>query len=515
VGEVALDNVEGLASVIADSSGRAEVVNTSLFRIKKGGVATGLGGSVMESTLDAMDDAHKTDPQVWKALANLERDMQFLDISTGQRPQLSALELAALSLSVIAAGSGPLLLGGKITEFLAPASAAFAASIGIGAEFVGRVAVADGKEVAAASIQCAAEAEGLLANAERTKAVIPLCVGVGASAATVSLLIPVLLDSLGVLNNLQLMTEVYLCCPLVAVLAAAVASLALQETRSYTQLAITVGNRRFAKNVLVARTWLSTTEQIERKSFTSTQKWQNFALSVIPTPIFGALVPGALPTKTVIVAALAAAESAWFLAQAEYALGRGQDAVALKARSAALCDTYANQGARSSAILPFTSALASLCAAATAAIVEIPFVEGLASAGGVWNTLAEMLIVTTFPTFSALFAAAASVSKARCKVDAEAATQAASTLALEYDEGNGQENPIMRPFQSVLELMKLSVTFSLIVPLKRLFQKCNAPRKIFKLVSNYFKRKSDEKYNTSKTVTIQHTNGNGHAGSGV
>jgi len=391
-----------------------------------------------------------------------------------------------------------------------------AASIGIGAEFVGRVAVADGKEVAAASIQCAAEAEGLLANAERTKAVIPLCVGVGASAATVSLLVPVLLDSLGVLSNLQLMTEVYLCCPLVAVLAAAVASLALQETRSYAQLAITVGNRRFAKNVLVARTWLSTTEQIERKSVTSTQKWQNFALSVIPTPIFGALVPGALPTKTVIVAALAAAESAWFLAQAEYALGRGQDAVALKARSAALCDTYANQGARSSAILPFTSALASLCAAATAAIVEIPFVEGLASAGGVWNTLAEMLIVTTFPTFSALFAAAASVSKARCKVDAEAATQAASTLALEYDEGNGQQNPIMRPFQSVLELMKLSVTFSLIVPLKRLFQKCNSPRKIFKRVSNYVRRKSDEKYNIiSKTaVTIQH-NGNGHAESGV
>jgi hypothetical protein len=52
--------------------------------------------------------------------------VQFLDISTGQRPQLSALELAALSLSVIAAGSGPLLLGGKITEFLAPASAACA-----------------------------------------------------------------------------------------------------------------------------------------------------------------------------------------------------------------------------------------------------------------------------------------------------------------------------------------------------------------------------------------------------
>ena len=56
---------------------------------------------------------------------------------------------------------------------------------------MGKVAVADGKEVAAASVQCAAEAEGLLANAERSKAVIPLCVGIGASAASLSLLVPV------------------------------------------------------------------------------------------------------------------------------------------------------------------------------------------------------------------------------------------------------------------------------------------------------------------------------------
>lgn len=390
-----------------------------------------------------------------------------------------------------------------------------AASIGIGAEFVGRVAVADGKEVAAASIQCAAEAEGLLANAERSKAVIPLCVGVGASAATVSLLVPVLLDSLGVLSNLQLMTEVYLCCPLVAVLAAAVAALALQETRSYVQMAITVGNRRFAKNVLVARTWLSSTELIEKKSISSRQKWQNFALSVIPTPILGALVPGALPTKTVVVAALAAAESAYFLAQAEYSLGRGQDAVALKARSAAVCDTYANQGARSSAILPFTSALASLCAAATAAIVELPFVEGLAAAGGAWNTLGEMLLVSTFPTLSALFSAAASVSKARCKVDAEAATQAASTLALEYDDGKegDERNPVLRPFESVFELIRLSMTFSFIVPFKKIVRKYNAPVKLWKWFVNRFRRKDvspdiveedSQEYNISKTdVTIK------------
>lgn len=399
-----------------------------------------------------------------------------------------------------------------LLSFSPPLLHTVAASIGIGAEFVGRVAVADGKEVAAASIQCAAEAEGLLANAERSKAVIPLCVGVGASAATVSLLVPVLLDSLNAMNNLQLMTEIYLCCPLVAVLAAAVAALALQETKSYVQMAVTVGNRRFAKNVLVARTWLSSTEQIEKKSITSQQKWQNFALSVIPTPILGALMPGALPTKTVFVAALAAAESAYFLAQAEYSLGRGQDAVALKARSAAVCDTYANQGARSSAILPFTSALASLCAAATAAIVELPFVEGLAAAGGVWNTLAEILVVAAFPTCSALFSAAASVSKARCKVDAEAATQAASTLALEYDDApEGQDrNPVLRPFESVFELIRLSMTFSFIVPVKKIFRKYNSPFKIYKWFINRFRRKGndneqevDVKYDISKVVTVK------------
>lgn len=332
---------------------------------------------------------------------------------------------------------------------------------------MGRVAVADGKEVAAASVQCAAEAEGLLANAERSKAVIPLCVGIGASAASISLLIPVLLDSLKIMENLQLVTEIYLLCPLVAVLAAAVATLSLQEVRSYTQMAISIGNRRFAKNTLVARTWLSSTELIARKSNSSRQKWYNFAISVLPAPLVGTLIPGGLPTKTVVVAALAAAESAYFLTQAEYILARGQDAVALKARSAAVSDTYANQGARSAAILPFTSALAGLCTAATAAIVELPYLESLATAGGALNTLTEMVIVTAFPTLSALFAAAASVSKARCRVDAEAATQAASTLACEYDDGQkGPKNPVLRPFTAVWELVRLTLTYSIVRPMR-------------------------------------------------
>ena len=353
------------------------------------------------------------------------------------------------------------------------------AAIGIGAEYVGRVAVADGKEVAAASMQCAAEAEGLLANAERAKAITPLCVGIGATCTTFALLVPVLLDSLT--DNVA--NELFLCCPLVSVLGAAVASLSLQETKFFCQRATTIGNRRFAKSGLVGRTWLSTTEQIIGKSSNGRSKWRSFCLSVLPAPILGALVPGAsLATKSIIVAALAAAQSAYYLAESEYSLARATDAVAVKARSAAVCDAYANQGARSAAILPFTSALSGLCAAATAAIVELPFLETLSATGSFAGLSSEMAVVMFFPGFSALFAAAASVSKARCEVQAEAATQAASTLALEYS--NNEEDPILRPFRGVFELIQLTYTNSVAEPLQRFLRRL----KSLPVLSRMFRR---------------------------
>ena len=234
-------------------------------------------------------------------------------------------------------------------------------------------------------------------------------------------------------------------------------SLALQETRAYASRAISIGNRRFAKSGLVGRTWLSSSEQIERNSQRTTERWKSFAGSVLPAPILGSLVPGTIGTKAIVVAAFAAAQSAFFLTQAENAIARATDAVALKARSAAVCDTYANQGARSSAILPFTSALSSLCAAATAAIVELPWLEALGSWGGVGGTAGQVGLVTFFPALGALFAAAASVSKARCEVDAEAAMLAAATLALEYDD-NDENDPILRPFRGVAELIRLTAS---------------------------------------------------------
>lgn len=311
------------------------------------------------------------------------------------------------------------------------------------------------------------------------------CVGIGAVAAPISLLIPVLLDSIGIANNLQLITEIYLLCPLCAILSASVASLALQETRSHAQQAIGVGNRRFARSGLVGRTWLSSTELIAKKSSSAARKWKTFVLSVLPAPLIGVLVPGALPTKTIVVTALAAAQSAYFLTRCEYVLSRATDAVALKARSAAVCDTYANQGARSAAILPFTSALASLCAAATAAIVELPFLETLATSGTISGTILEIFTVTTFPALSALFAAAASVSKARCQVDAEAAIQAATTIALPYEEE--EVDPVLRPLRGVKELIVLTYKNSIREPLRRITRKYGIRRR-FKMLKQWLVR---------------------------
>lgn len=67
---------------------------------------------------------------------------------------------------------------------------------------------------------------------------------------------------------------------------------------------------------------------------------RSFAGSVLPAPIIGSIFgPQALSAKCIVVAALAAAQSAYFLALAEGVLARATDAVAIKARSAAVCDT--------------------------------------------------------------------------------------------------------------------------------------------------------------------------------
>ena len=83
----------------------------------------------------------------------------------------------------------------------------------------------------------------------------------------------------------------------------------------------------------------------------------------------------------------------------------------------------------------------------TAATVELPLFDTIATLYGV---VGEVAVVSTFPILSSAFAAAASVSNAWCEVDAEAAAQAASTLALEYDDGgNDPVLPRLRRYKVI------------------------------------------------------------------
>jgi hypothetical protein len=292
------------------------------------------------------------------ALQKIQKDMEFLDDVAGRTPQLSTTEFAVLISTVLISAISPMAFSSKVAELLVPSMAAISAAIGISAEYAGKVAVANGKETAAAAIQATAESEILLAQAERIKAVLPLCVGIATTASALSLLAPMFINELARKNIfLQYSAELYLFFPLVAVLSAAIAGLATQEAMGLATIAIGTGNRRFASSKSVGRTWLSATEQIIANSKRVSNKWSSFAFGVAPAPIVSALFPGSLSLKAIVCAAIAAAQAAYYLSIAEYSMAEATNAVSLKARAAAVADTYANQGSRSGAILPFTSGL--------------------------------------------------------------------------------------------------------------------------------------------------------------
>ena len=316
--------------------------------------------------------ANKEAERVNIALRRMQRDMSMLDQAAGATPQLSDFELILLSGVVASSFFSPYVLTAKVVEVLVPSMSALAAAIGFSAEYAGKVAVSRGKEIAATTLQAAAEAELYLAQAERSKAIIPLCVGLSATLAAFALLAPALVGELVARGyGMQIATEVYLICPLFAVLAASVAALATQESGSLASRAIGVGARRFASSQDVGRTWLSATEQIAASSERTKQKWSSFSIGVLPAPLLAVICPGPLSFKAIVAAAVAAAQCAYSLATAEYTLAAAVESVALKSRAAAVSDTYANQGARAGAILPFTSALSGLCAATTVAVVEV------------------------------------------------------------------------------------------------------------------------------------------------
>lgn len=410
------------------------------------------------------------------ALEKIQVSMDTLDNVAGRSPQLTTLELIILISTVGVSAVSPFLFSNPVVEVLVPSMAAVSASIGISAEYAGKVAVSKGKEIAALSIQAAAEAEVILAVAERTKAILPLCVGIATTASAFTLLAPSLFKEITLKTRFEFPNELYLLFPLVAVLSAAIAGLATQESGELASRAKNLGARRFASQDDVGRSWLSASEQIERSSSKTTQKWKSFAIGVLPGPFLAALIPGPLAFKAIVCATLAAAQAAYYLTVAEYLLADAVEGVSLKARTSAVADTYANQSQRAGAILPFTSALASLCAAGSAAAVELlPLVSAIEL---------QAVIAMVFPTGAALFAAAAAVSKARCEVDT-----AASFICVSKGLTGGPEKQ-KDPLTAVIEQVIVSAKTSVERFITRYKQIKNAVKKgtILKKIRKWFQK---------------------------
>ena len=425
--------------LVFTNAGSVRLVNNATLSDSFGSasfdIVTGLANFL--STANTANVTQRNLP-VQSAIAKMTKDIQLLDDVAGSTPQLTRLELVLLFATVFVSAASPAALPINVVEVLVPSMAALSAAVGISAEYAGKVAVSNGKEIAALAMQAAAESESILAQAERAKAILPLCVGISTTASALALLIPSLTIELQSKLAVPVVAEYFLICPLVAVLGAAIAGLASQETIVLGSRAAGVGNRRFASSSTVGVTWKSQTEQVEASAVKGTKRWTSFAYGVLPAPLIATLFPGVLSFKAVVCAAVAAAQAAYYLSTAEFAIAEASDAVALKSRTAAVADTYANQGSRAGAVLPFTSALGGLCAAASAACVEVlPLVP-------LWEL--QSLLAVLFPAAAAMFAAAAAVSKARCEVDAAAASAAAST-------GLAQSAVSRDPTKLVLELI--------------------------------------------------------------
>ena len=104
-----------------------------------GSIGKGLDDDFNTGVSKTSQPKEKNTKVVLQALASLERDMSLLDTLAGQTSQLSGFEVSLLISTVLAAAMSP-LLPEQIAEVLAPASAAFSAAIGIGAEYIGKVA---------------------------------------------------------------------------------------------------------------------------------------------------------------------------------------------------------------------------------------------------------------------------------------------------------------------------------------------------------------------------------------
>jgi hypothetical protein len=282
-----------------------EAFSDETVGVRVANAAAGAAGMAASAVPDSL-------PSVKAALSKIEDDMKILDEAVGPKAQLTGTNFAVLASMVSTAFLSPFLLPETAVEVVVPSAAAVCTAVAMRSEFTGKVSVADGKQIASETIKAAAEAEALLAAAEREKAVIPLCTGTTVFAMTFALLAPAILEGVQARFGLQLITELYLIGPIIATVAAALGGLAARETKSMCGRATGLGVRRFAKSTAVAGTWLSSPELVMRNSQGKTSKYKRFLWSLLPGPLCGAICPGALETKAIMATAISVAQTHYY-----------------------------------------------------------------------------------------------------------------------------------------------------------------------------------------------------------
>mmetsp|Transcript_21757 Transcript_21757/g.43670 ORF Transcript_21757/g.43670 Transcript_21757/m.43670 type:complete len:460 (-) Transcript_21757:239-1618(-) len=266
--------------------------------------------------------------------------------------------------SVAASLVSPHAFDEKVTEVLIPTAASIIAVCTTAAEFKGKDATADAKEVAAVGLARAAQAEAYLAASERAKAIIPAMVGVSAGGAVSCLVFPIL-TAAGVAVSPALIAA----CPVVSIAAAAWSAVAKANTMEKGNLAL----EKVDPDAIQGRS-------AKRKPI---ERMKELFLAVVPPTLIAFFLPGDLAFRCVIASAAAAAVVAKDLAEAETVVSEVTLKVSKISKAAAQADVFANRAVAESSVLPFTSAITLAATALSAAFVEVePAVASLMPAFG-------------------------------------------------------------------------------------------------------------------------------------
>eukprot|EP00629_Pelagomonadales_sp_RCC1024_P009523 CAMPEP_0119270716 /NCGR_PEP_ID=MMETSP1329-20130426/7610_1 /TAXON_ID=114041 /ORGANISM="Genus nov. species nov., Strain RCC1024" /LENGTH=211 /DNA_ID=CAMNT_0007270747 /DNA_START=125 /DNA_END=757 /DNA_ORIENTATION=+ len=121
-----------------------------------------------------------------RSIALFTRDLEAVDSESDRSASLPSPEVAALA----AAGAFGAVAACTGYPLFVVASAALTAAVGAYEESRSAAAMASALEVSGLATAAAAEAEEILAAAERVKSILPVCVVLGATAASFSLLAP-------------------------------------------------------------------------------------------------------------------------------------------------------------------------------------------------------------------------------------------------------------------------------------------------------------------------------------